>query len=307
MRLKAIKVFMYNAASKPKTLGDRRMPKIVLFLALTLAMALTSTLAHGAGWIICDGCTTDTEFRHAAREAPLDGIVFVSNGNIGITKKFERLTFIEDSPGEIIAWISVIDLPISEAEAAVLNEALEKSRVVVTSIARDSIPGLGPADSVLGDIQNGRLSSTFMQWLRLELLMRGHFPSPHSVSGEAGITIGSIRIQGSSSFDQVRTHSLLVVILYADGSRVTLTFSPDPATIEAVAVTDADGTELPISGFNADGSIGLDRDGFMEREFAFGSPADELLNWLNLAAQIGEPVCRVEWTDDGVRVICRRT
>lgn len=281
------------------------MRKFVLFLLFPFALA--SALAHGsdAWWIICNSCTTDTQFRHAAREAPLDGMVFVSNGHNEVTQKFERLSIIEDAPGEIIVWISVIDVPISDAEAAVFNQALEKATVFLTSFRRDSIPGLDPVDSVLGDVQNGRLRAAFVQWLRAELMWRGHFPSPQSVSGQAGVTIGGITIQGSVT-DQVRTNPLMVVITYPDGSRVTLTFSKDSESILEATVTDADDNDLPISGINSDGSIGLNRDGFMGREFNFGASASELLDWLNLASQIGEPICRVVYSEDSVTVICER-
>ncbi|MCC5866561.1 MAG: hypothetical protein JJU31_15675 [Wenzhouxiangella sp.] len=276
---------------------------VIVFYLFSMPMAQAD--GPNAWWIICDTCITEDDFRNVAPEAPLDGIVFVSNGESGVSHKFERSTLIEDAPGAIIVTILISDLPMPEWQAAVFNEALESARTYLVGMPRDSIPMLDPVGSVVDDVFNGQLRADFVQWLQFELISRGHFPDVQSVSSEAGATVRGIAFRGGQSSNQARTRPLLVRVSYPDGSKVTLTLSPDAQSILAVTMTDADGNVLPTLGVG--GSLALDREGFMGREFLFGSPVDELLNWLNMAGSSGHTECRGEITDDGrVQVICRR-
>lgn len=276
------------------------------FLVFIFSFAMNSAAADGpdAWWVICDSCTTDVDFRHAAQESPIDGFVFVSNGNSGITQKFQRITMIEDAPGEIIVSVLIYDLPIPDGQAALLDDALESARVYLSSVPRDAIPILGPADSIVDDLQNGRLRADFITNLRVLMKQRGRFPTTESLSGTGGVTFRGIKIEGTATSNQARTQPLAVRIFYPDGSLVSLVFTPDSVDVQEVVLTDAEGTILPTE----DDSLRLDREGFIGRDFEFGAPAHELLHWLNSAANTGggQLECRAEITDSRVKVICRQ-
>lgn len=282
------------------------MRHLASFMLFLFSASLVHASDSNAWWIICNTCASEADFRLAAQEAPIDGFVFVSNGESGESRKFERLTLIEDAPGSIIVTVVISDVPLPPAQASVLTETLASARTILVGMPRDSVPGLNPVGSVVGDVSNGQLRAGFMTFLMFELHRAGYFPDSQSVGSELGLNLWGIAVRGHQASNQVRQKPLWVSVVYPDGSRVVIAFSEDAKDIVSVEITDAEDNPLPLLGRNWDGGIGLDREGFMGREFAFGDPVNELLNWLNGAAGGGAMECRAEVTEDGVRVICRQ-
>lgn len=281
-----------------------------LFLAL-IFVDYSAAAESEAWWVICDSCESDTDFRLAAYQAPLDGVVLVTNSDTGISRKFDRLTVIVDLPGEIVVSVNISDLTMPSTLEHVLSAAFEGANTIYIVVDRGNFsappgPGGSSASSVVDDLQFGRVIADFRHGVYSYLLHRGMFPTPQSVGIQGSVTIRGLSLGGSVA-NALRTRPIRVEVRYLDGSRLALTMSPDGMSISEVSIYDADGNELPSS-VNASNRIELDRDGFQGREFEFGHAPMAFMDWLNHggSGSGGGLSCRVEWTDGGVAVICRQ-
>ncbi|MGY6554051.1 MAG: hypothetical protein ACXIUM_05970 [Wenzhouxiangella sp.] len=281
-------------------------------MSLSLVFLLVGSLKAGepdAWWVICGHCKTDSDFRLAAYQAPLDGLVFVTGSGTDASRKFELVTTVEDSPGETIVVATISDLAISPSHVSVLAESLDRANTIAVALDREDF-SIGEQRhtpvSVIEDTQFGQVIAGFRHSLFSHLLSQGMFPTPSSVAAELSINVRGISI-GGSVVDELRTVPIRVEVRYPDGSRLAFTIAPDAVRISEVAMYDAQGHELP-SLVNASNLIEFDRAGFSGRAFEFGHAPTAFMDWLNHGGSgaAGEPFCRVEPTEDRVSVICRQ-
>lgn len=275
-----------------------------------LAFLAGSAIADSAWWQLCDGCNSSQEFSTAVVSAPdPHEIVYVTNRNSNETRKFERVTTWEDFGTGYVQMTHVYPVTMTSAEESAFHEAVENSRIVQLRIPRSDlsglVPGVGPSDSALIDIQNGYLGSPIINAIRDSVELSGALPDHVSVSAQAGV---NTPIAGANygEGNTIREGSLTIIINYQDGSSLQAVRNAD-GTLTGWAAVDADGNVILFEA--QDGSlVPIDSDS-IGNEYSFGpgqqslaDAAQELIQrWRSEGLE-----CSSEWEGGVLRVNCSR-
>ena len=256
--------------------------QIIFLVAGMLAMMMSSSSASGAlaWWQLCDSCTSDSGFRYQALNAPGNYTpVYVTNRDTNETRKYTRWTSIEDFDGVLIQQTEVFEADFPAADKAVFEQAVQGSNIIFAQIPRNDlsgvIPGIVDQGSTAGDVSLGSLQTAYFTALRIEIERRNLLPTHESVNVEAGLDspiVGANYGEGST----IRKRSLAIVVIYEDGSSVSMTRMPD-GTLISISVLDADGNVIPVQGPPNGGTVPLAFDEFGGRDFGFGdTPGNRL-------------------------------
>ncbi|NKI34880.1 hypothetical protein HFP89_06860 [Wenzhouxiangella sp. XN79A] len=277
---------------------------------LALGIFFGDASADSAWWQLCDSCTTSQQFSNAVVGAPAPHeIVYVTNRQTNTTKKFNRFTTWEDLGTGYVQMTHVYPVTMSASEEDAFESAVEKSRIVQLRVPRSDldglVPGVGPSESAVIDIQNGYLGSPIINAIRDMVELSGALPDHVSVSAEAGLSTpiaGANYGQGNS----IRQSSLTVIINYPDGSSLQVVRNPD-GSLTGWAAVDADGNVILFQA--QDGSLVPVDASSIGDEYSFGpggpaigDAARELLEvWFREGLN-----CWSEPTPIGIRVNCSR-
>lgn len=278
--------------------------QIVLLLVLQIVW-LQPVLASDAWWVLCDSCETHTDYRNAVLAAPGgDRIYFVSNANTLDTRKYEQYSTYEDFSDGVVEMTWVTDLELSPSEEAAFASLLESANTIFTVVDAGALDG--GSTSIADHISSGRLSSSLLNTLRMEMYIRGMFPSNEEATEAAGTGLGTIwKRELSRTTNSARQKALVILVKYPDGSEFEIALSPDGVTWTDLEARDSEGRILPVYGPDASGYAPVDSAGFYGMNFSFGSGSgfDDLFNWLTGNQGLE---CDVNTYPDRMVVTCRR-
>lgn len=217
-----------------------------ILLALPILMTLTArapALQTPAALAICDACVTESHFSNHALLVPLPyQTVYVSNRTE--TLKFERRISRDESMfGSPRLEIEVIPVTINTAVRTALDDLIDLSQRDEATIPRDLLET--PRNSVVGDLQNGRLDTAFLQDLATFMNSEGYGGRPSDFDVSGGISIGFISVNAAEK-DNLRTKPLLIKVTYSDGSLVQIRIDADLARWLDVSIKDAAGNDIPV-------------------------------------------------------------
>jgi hypothetical protein len=272
---------------------------VLVFLTLWLQPAVAS----GAWWVLCDSCTSNTDYRNAVLAAPGgDRIYYVSNSNTLDTRKYEKYSTYEDFDGGVVEMTWVSDLALSSAKQDAFGSVLQSADALFTVVDGAALGG----GSIADHISDGVLSTGLLATLRMELITRGFFPTAQQAGETVGTGLGTIwRRELSRTESTARQRQLRIRVPYPDDSQLEITLSPDAQTWSELSAKDADGNTLPVHGPDSSGHAPVESGGFIGRSFSFGtgSGVDDLLYWL-----VGNQglECDSSFPPGRVVVACRR-
>ncbi|MDT8409903.1 MAG: hypothetical protein RQ741_09925 [Wenzhouxiangellaceae bacterium] len=228
---------------------------IRLFQLGSLVLILGPGSASGAAeaeswWQFCEPCHTDADFRTAAIEAPgVYSIIYVTNRDTEITRKFSRFYFREDRFGDTSVMIEVAPVEFPPMQKQVFDTAVQGANEGSAEFQRDAMNGVMPAgdlDSVLGEFEADRLTlnTGFFFGLRQHLKDENFLPTLTEVSFEAGVQIAGTGVHRGEG-QGIRRTELNITVTYDDGTVLRVVQMPD-GTFTELEIRDADGTILPV-------------------------------------------------------------
>jgi len=282
------------------------MPVWRILLASMLVSVAAGAQETPAALEICGVCSSDRYFGERALLIPLPyPTVYVSNRE-EVRKYSRRFARDDIAGGGMRLEVEVFPESVSASEQAALAELFELSAQTRVTVPRDRIDV--PRNSVIGDLQDGRLDTSFLRDLRSYLGDQNFAGDPDSVEFGGSIQIGFLTVNLTPK-DQVRTRPLLVRVTYPDGSLVELTISPDIVEWLDVSIKDAAGEDVPVEDpFNVFSSVDPD---FIEgRELVFNPANPQFVeNFIDALRRIGPDTfdCETELTANGIKLTCTRT
>jgi len=258
---------------------------------------------------MCDWCQTDSDFEHQALNAPGEySPVYVTNRDTNETRKYDRTFIVNDLVGgtEVTTIVTTADFP--AAEKAVFDQAVAGANVIFVQIPREDLtgifPNLGDQDSVVGDIANGSIDNEVINTISLEIERRNLLPSRTSVSSDAGVQIAGTGGNVGSG-ETIRIRDLNIVIIYSDGSTISVRRRGSDGKFVNWSVKDAEGNQIPVEATEPGGNVPISLGAFVNNDFFFGGSGSQLAG-LALAdlvstgtgaqctvAQLGEGITRV--------------
>ncbi|MEX2497373.1 MAG: hypothetical protein WD397_00685 [Wenzhouxiangellaceae bacterium] len=267
----------------------RRTLTAIVWLGIWLSIP-GSVFASSAWWVLCDSCTTDTAFRHQALNAPGSYTpIYVTNRETNETRKYNRWTFLEDFDTGVVQWTEVVTADFPVTEKSVFQQAVQDASRLVAPISRSDLSGvlLGTdvPSSVVRDISDGRLRASYFSQIRLHLEDNGYLPDFESVSRDLGVDTPIGGLSGGVG-NTIRKRSLIIIVSYDDGSRVSLVRLPDGTLVE-IEVLDADGNLIPVQGQQDNGSVPIATTEFNGIRLGFGQGPGNALALEALADRIG--------------------
>ncbi|MDT8410496.1 MAG: hypothetical protein RQ741_12935 [Wenzhouxiangellaceae bacterium] len=269
-----------------------------------------------AWWEICDSCITDSNFRQRALQVPgFYPLVYVTNRDANETRRFRRVISAEDRFDSRTILIEVFEELIPAVEKTVFSETVQGAKAAFVAVKRSDL-AFAPSgrDSVIGDIQTGKLDVRVLNSLRTSLILRGHAGSGNQVS--SGVT-GTIRKVGinlnASSNNSIRTFPLQIQLTYANGSVVEVVLSTDFKTWSGLAITDDAGNSIPVEGIKSPAEDTPIRGAELnnrELEFSSSNPGfvENFVDALRSRPPGGALICNTEQIGPSrVRVTCTST
>jgi len=284
------------------------MPAWRILLASMLVSGAADAVETPAALDICDGCSSDSHFADRALLVPPPyTTVYVTNRDQ--TRKFTRWFSQEDFVnGGTRLEVNVVPEAINSVEEGAINDLFDVAELPEITVPRDRIDV--PRNSVIGDLQDGRLDTSFLRDLRSYLGDQNFAGDPDSVELGGSIQIGFLTVNLTPK-DQVRTRPLLVRVTYPDGSLVELTIGPEIVEWLDASIKDAAGEDIPVED-PGDVFSPVDTDLIEDRELVFNPANPQFIeNFLDaLRARRNPPgtlECETELTAEGIRLTCTST
>jgi len=281
----------------------------ILFGTVVLVGLVTGVRAAepDAWWEICDSCTTDDDFRGRALQVPEPYTrVYVTNRESNVTRRFGRLIIVDDLWDTRSVTISVFSEEMTAQEEQAFSQTVQNAGAISVTINRSTLDGYAPGgrDSVVGDLQNGRLDPGLLNGLEIWLRFNGYAGSASQVSSETGADLGVVSFNLNIKPDgSIRTQSLIIKIRYPSGSTVQIKLSADFSTWSQLAITDDDGTPIPVEDPND--PVGSFVDPINDRGMFFDTASQRFIDRLRDALDDRTALsCRTEFFDARVAVIC---
>lgn len=282
------------------------MRSLFQLLGLFWILSFSAGAQANGVWVLCDHCQADADFAEVALNAPHQGLVFVSSRNSGATRKFSRLVRWNSATG---SWSpEATPRAMSQHEEQVFESTIEGGNTVVSSYPRNTDGltrwGLGSANSVVEDISNGMVTPTLLQALLNQSLAEGLFPTASELSQSLGFSIAGIISWSGHELGTSRSTVLSSQVVYADGSKLFVTFSRT-GEILAVSAVDANGDGLAIT-FSPSSGARVDPSVLGGWEFGGDSigAVQALGAWISASGSL-----HCDWeelSNNRVRVSCRR-
>jgi len=243
---------------------------ILGLISVTALILPVARAADAAAWLeFCDTCSGTYSFENAAIGIPsLDSTVFVLNRESGEVRKFGREVDREDG---FMIW--VYEIPMTQQEQDAFAADFEKASVSTVPIDRDALGDfqsgifqVPPADSVIDDLQEGRLNSLVQAKFTDFIDFNNFLPSTAALGTSLGVDLRGAGFNiGEDRAYYPRDKAFLIE--YPDGSQLMLVVNPSLDFVRVFAF-DADGQEIRFT-VDDDGSTGIDSGSFENRELFF--------------------------------------
>lgn len=282
---------------------------VVMFVVLNaLVFSSYSVANNGAWWEICDTCTSDADFHSRALSIPLTYTeVFVSNTSTNQTQQFFRTVSEEEIGGTMFITIDAVRVILPPSTEEAFKTTIDNSSSALVSIPRNNFDSLagGGRDSIVGDLETGRINPALLTAIQVHLRMENHEGHIDRLSQAIGRAINIL--SRNNQFDQsgfLRKIPLVVRIPYPNGSTLMLTLSPDLQSWSQISLQDDDGQFIELEDPNDPASL-VDLLGF---NHVFDTANQIFLN--NLLSNIDQRdgyTCRAEVIEDRTTVTYTRS
>lgn len=266
-----------NKAFGIEPIGLATMNRKIISLLASIGLILAGmgmAKASGAWWQLCDDCTTESEFRHQALQAP-DHLttVYVTNRDTNRTRKYDRQITWEQSGKSLRREIRVTETTFPADEQHVFEQAVTASNRLEAEFGRNKLGWMSLRDqsSVAGDMQYGTFSPAFVSASYVEMVHRDLAPIQESINEQARLK-PPILDGNYGEGGTLRKKPLRVQIRYEDGSVLGFRLQPNGDADQWFAA-DAAGNEIPLKTGEGRGNIPVDFYRFAGHEFVFGRDA----------------------------------
>ena len=274
------------------------------------AFFLSNAAANpGAWWEICDTCLSDADFRSEALAVPISYTdVYVSNTNTNQTQQFQRSVTVQEMGGTMFITIDAVRVIIPPSKGSAFEETINNSKRTYLPIDRGDLDHAisgGNSDSIVGDLQTGRVSTALLTAIQYKLIQGNFNGHIDSLSTRIAHSI-NILSQGKVIVEEsyLRKNPIIIKINYSNGSSLMVTLSPDLEEFSLITLEDDLGQPIPLIDSNDPSSL-IDLHGFSHDFISLNQIyLDNLLR--NLDGRNGYE-CRSEVTDDRVTVICSQS
>lgn len=242
-----------------------------LWVVVFSAVCVPAMASQDAWWVLCDSCTTDTNFEFSALAAPGNySIIYVSNRDTNETRKFNRDTLTDDWGDGLQQVTTVSPLYLGHDEAAVFTAVIDRGNRSEIILDRSELGGSGAPSSVVGDIFNGSIDSVLLNSIVLHIELEDYFPDHDSVNRGANVGAAGFSGGGESGWTNRRI-ALVIKINFLDGSYLEVRRRPSDGKFVSWIVKDADGNRIAVS-YDPNPNIEepiIDPSAFIGSEFEF--------------------------------------
>jgi|SRR6056297_312072 len=244
------------------------------WLALLLVASGNSFASSSAWWMLCNGCTADSDFERVAVNAPgTHTPIYVTSWDSNETRKYDRRFVTEELVRGIERTVLATDAELSGAVMAVFEKAINDAAIHHLRMPRNDLAGILPGveeqDSVIGDISRGYISSGLKNAIREEIDRRILLPTYASVNAEAALDT-PIAGMNFGQRDAIRIRDLVIVITYDDGSTLMLARRRRDGKFVNWSITDAEENIISLQGPDEAGNTLIRPESFVNRELVFG-------------------------------------